>query len=268
MTPGERARALVTGLLAGAFGGMFGVGGGVILIPLLTAWLGATQHQAHGTSLAVTGITALASLVIYAANHNVDWRTAAVVGVGSALTARYGARLASRVSAPNLKRAFAAFLLVVGIRLLWNPTPSAVAIVSGPAAIAAGLALGAGIGLLAGFMGVGGGALAVPGFALLLGMPQHLAQGTSLAVMLVTAPVGTIENLRLGNVLVRLLAMLAIGAAVGGVLTSLVVQGLPREVLTRGFGLFLILNAGLTWWSASRMKPAPAATAAARGGTP
>lgn len=268
MTPGERVRALVTGLLAGAFGGLFGVGGGIILIPLLTLWLGATQHQAHGTSLAVTGITALASLAIYAAHHNVDWRTAAVVGIGSALTARYGARYAARVSAPNLKRAFAAFLLVVGIRLLWSPAPPAVAMVSGAAAIAANLALGAAIGLIAGFMGVGGGILAVPGFALLLGMPQQLAQGTSLAVILVTAPVGTIENLRLGNVLVRLLAMLAVGAAIGAALASLVVQGLPRELLTRGFGAFQIVNAALTWWSASRMKPAAAAAGTAPGRTP
>lgn len=268
MAPGERARALVTGLLAGTFGGMFGVGGGIILIPLLTAWLGATQHRAHGTSLAVTGITALASLAIYAVNHNVEWRTAALVGIGSALTARYGARFASRVSAPNLKRAFAVFLLLVGMRLLWDPAPAAVAVVSGPAAIAVDVALGAAIGLLAGFMGVGGGILAVPGFALLFGMPQQLAQGTSLAVILVTAPVGTIENLRLGNVLVRLLAMLAIGAAVGAVFASLVVQRMPSEALTRGFAVFQVLTAGLTWWSASRMKPVPATPGTAPGRSP
>lgn len=254
MSRGERARALVTGLLAGAFGGLFGVGGGIILIPLLTGWLRATQHQAHGTSLAVTGVTALASLAIYAAYGDVDWRTAAVVGLSSALTARYGARLAARTSAPNLKRAFAVFLLVVGVRLLWNPAPPTVALVSGWAAIAVDLALGVGIGLIAGFMGVGGGILAVPGFGMLLGMPQQLAQGTSLAVILVTAPAGTLENLRLGNVLVRLLPMLAIGAAAGGAIAALTVQRVPQEWLTRAFGAFQIANAALTWWSAARIR--------------
>src|SRR6185503_10749222 len=113
MTRSERVPALVTGFLAGASGGLFGVGGAIVMIPMLTGWLRATQHQAHGTSLAVTGITALASVAIYASHGNVDWKTAAVVAIGSAVTARVGARLASRMSAQNLKRAFAIFLLVV-----------------------------------------------------------------------------------------------------------------------------------------------------------
>lgn len=259
MTASDHARGLVTGLLAGAFGGLFGVGGGIIMVPLLIAWFHATQHRAHGTSLAVVGVTAVSSLAVYAIHSNVDWRTAAVVGIASALTARLGARLAGRVSAPNLRRAFALLLLAVGIRLLWNPTPTPVAVVEGAAAVAVDLALGAGVGLVAGFMGVGGGILAVPGFALLLGMPQQLAQGTSLAVILVAAPVGTIEHLRLGNVLVRPLPTLAVGAAAGAALAALVVQSLPREALTRSFAVFQIVSSGFTWWSASRMKPAVAA---------
>ncbi len=140
------------------------------------------------------------------------------------------------MSAPDLKRAFAVFIFVVGVKLLWSPAPPAAALVTGVAALAADFALGLAIGLVAGFMGVGGGVLAVPGFAMLLGMPQQLAQGTSLAVILVTSPVGTIENLRLGDVLVRLLAMLAVGAAIGGALASLVVQNVPRDLLARSLG--------------------------------
>ena len=94
---------------------------------------------------------------------------------------------------------------------------------------------------------------------MLLGMPQQLAQGTSLAVILVTSPVGTIENLRLGNVLVRLLAMLAVGAAIGGALASLVVQNVPRDLLARSFGVFQIVSAALTWRAAAKMKRPTAA---------
>lgn len=262
MTVRGRALALAAGTVAGAFGGLFGVGGGIVLIPILTGWFRATQHQAHGTSLAVVGITALASLPLYALHGNVEWATAGVVGLASVFTARAGARLAARVPARNLRRGFAVFLLLVGARLLWDPSPARVAMVHGYAAIATDLGIGALVGLIAGFMGVGGGILAVPAFKLLFGMTQQLAQGTSLAVILVTAPAGTLENLRLRNVLLPMLPPLAVGAALGGLLASWVVQDVPRGALTRGFAVFQIANAAFLWWTAGRMKPAPAAAPA------
>lgn len=253
MSPGLRARALVAGLVAGLAGGLFGVGGGIIMVPLLTAWLGATQHQAHGTSLAVIGATAVASLVVYGAHANVAWLTAALVGAASALSARHGARLASRLSSRHLAIAFATFLVLVAARMLWRPAAGApAAALAGPAAIALDLGLGVAVGLLSGFMGVGGGILAVPAFTLLLGMPQQMAQGTSLAVILVTAPAGALEHARRGNVLGRLVGWMALGAAAGGILTSWAVQGLPREALGRAFALFLLANAAHTAWRAGR----------------
>lgn len=257
MTVAERSRALVTGLLAGALGGLFGVGGGIFMIPLLTGWLGATQHQAHGTSLAVIGFTALAALGVYGPHANVAWATAGLVGLASVFTARYGARLAARTSTLHLKRAFAVLLFAVGLRMLWHPAPGAGALVpEGAIAVGFDLALGACVGLLAGYMGVGGGVLAVPAFTLLLGMPQQLAQGTSLAVILVAAPAGALEHHRLGNVTWRLVGWLAVGAALGSVGASALVQRVPAASLTRAFALFQLVNAATTWWRAGRAKPA------------
>ena len=256
MTVAERSRALLTGLLAGVFGGMFGVGGGIFMVPLLTGWLGATQHQAHGTSLAVIGFTALAALNVYGAHGNVAWATAALVGLGSVFTARYGARLAARVSSTQLQRAFALLLLAVGIRMLWvSPHATTPALHGGVLALALDLALGACTGLLSGFMGVGGGLIAVPAFTLLLGMPQQLAQGTSLAVILVTAPAGALEHHRLGNVLWRLVGWLAVGAVAGGVAASALIQGTPSTLLTRAFAVFQIVNALATLWRSRRQTP-------------
>ena len=249
----EIAVALLTGVAAGLAGGLFGVGGGIVLVPLLTGALRLTQHQAHGTSLAAIGATAVASLFVYGAHGHVAWGTAVLVGLASVLTARYGARLAARTSSRDLRRAFALLLVLVALRLLWRPPAGAGSPFHGPvAAVAFDLLLGAAVGLLAGFMGVGGGVIAVPAFALVLGMPQAMAQGTSLAVILVTAPAGAIEHHRHGNVCLRLVPWLAAGAIVGGPAAAWLAQWLPQAVLVRAFAVFLLANALHLWIRSGR----------------
>jgi hypothetical protein len=259
----DRALAFAGGLVAGVAGGLFGVGGGVLLIPILTGAFALTQHQAHGTSLAVIGGTAIAGLAVYGPRGEVAWLTAALVGLASALAAPHGARLARRTSPRGLTLAFAAFLVLVAARLLWSvPPAAATALAHGAAGVALDLALGAAVGLLAGFMGVGGGILAVPAFTLLLGMSQQAAQGTSLAVILVTAPAGAVEHLRHGNVVLRLVPWMALGAVAGAPLASALALALPHAALTRAFAVFLLANALHTAWRASRT---PAAAPAPRG---
>ena len=265
MATREHVTALLVGVAAGLAGGLFGVGGGIVLVPLLTGVLCLSQHQAHGTSLAAIGATALTSLVVYGMHGNVAWGTAALVGGASMLTARYGARLAARTSTRDLKRSFALFLLLVALRLLWK-APAATGSPFHGVALAVGfdLLLGATVGLLAGFMGVGGGLLAVPAFALVLGMSQQAAQGTSLAVILVTAPAGAFEHHRHGNVALRLVPWLALGAAAGGPAASWLAQWLPQTVLARAFAVFLLANVIHLWMkSGSGEKPRPTREGAA-----
>jgi uncharacterized membrane protein YfcA len=255
MTARDHAGAALAGVGAGLAGGLFGVGGGIVLVPLLTGAFKLTQHQAHGTSLAAIGATALASLFVYGAHGNVAWSTAALVAISSVVAARYGARWASRISRRALARAFAIFMVAVAVRLLWRaPSGSGAALVHGWTGLGLDLVLGVAVGLLAGFMGVGGGLIAVPAFTLLLGMTQTAAQGTSLAVILVTAPAGAIEHARHGNLVGRLIPGLAIGAAVGGPLGAWIVQGLSHDILVRAFAVFLLANGAYSWYS-SRHQP-------------
>ncbi len=256
MAAREHVTALLVGVAAGLAGGLFGVGGGILLVPLLTGVLCLSQHQAHGTSLAAIGATALASLLVYGTHGHVDWGTAALVGAASMLTARYGARLAARTSRRNLRRAFALLLVFVALRLLWKAPAAAGSPFHGVVpAVGFDLLLGAAIGLLAGFMGVGGGLLAVPAFALVLGMTQQTAQGTSLAVILLTAPAGAFEHHRHGNVSLRLVPALALGAAAGGPAASWLAQWLPQAVLARAFAVFLLANVVHLWARAGRGAP-------------
>jgi hypothetical protein len=265
VTARDRLWALLAGILAGIAGGLFGVGGGIVIIPILTAAFGFTQHQAHGTSLAVIGFTALFSIIVYGAFANVAWVTAAIVGAASLVTARYGARLATRLSQRALARVFAVFLLLVALRLLLWTQPSGLgaALTRGVSGVAFDLTLGLAVGIVSGMMGVGGGVLVVPALVLLVGMTQQRAQGTSLAVILLAAPAGALEHARHGNVVKRLVPMLAVGTALGGVLASLGAQHVPKAQLTRAFALFLLVNAVITWTRSSRKPGRPAAATAA-----
>ncbi|TMQ71735.1 MAG: sulfite exporter TauE/SafE family protein [Candidatus Eisenbacteria bacterium] len=248
MRASDRVQGLIGGALAGLASGLFGVGGGLLLVPILTRRFHCSQHQAHGTSLAVIGLTALAGVVVYAWNGHVQWTTAAGVALASAVTARFGARLATRLSSIGLARAFALFLVAVAIRLLLKtPNPSPVSFHHGWLGFGIDLALGSAVGILAGFMGVGGGILAVPVFTLALGMTQQAAQGTSLAVIMVSGPAGTFEHARHGNVVWNLVPALALGSLVGAPLSSWAAQLIPQVVLVRSFAVFLIVNAVLTW---------------------
>ena len=253
MARGEHLRALLVGAVTGIAGGFFGVGGGAVMVPMLTTGLALTQHQAHGTSLATIGFMALVSIAVYATHGNVDWITAALIAVTSVITARYGARLAQRTSPRRLTQFFAVFLMILAVRLLgWAPEHAIRPVDAGTARVILLLVLGPVVGLLAGYMGVGGGILLVPALTMLVGAPQHLAQGTSLAVILAAAPAGAIEHARHGNVVGRLVPRLAIGAAVGGILASLVAQRVSSGSLTRAFGVFLLVNSIYAWVRARR----------------
>jgi uncharacterized membrane protein YfcA len=213
------------------------------MIPVFISVFRLTQHQAHGTSLAVIGAASVVAFTVYALHGNVAWITALAVGLVSAFTARIGARLATRTSAKRLGIAFAVFIAAIGVRLLWGLPPAGAARVAAAWTLPVDLLVGAAVGVLAGYMGVGGGILAVPAFTLLLGMPQQLAQGTSLGVILLTAPSGALEHHRAGNVVTRLIGPCALGAALGGLIASTWVQGLRGETVTRAFALFLLANA-------------------------
>lgn len=110
-------RAGLLGLSAGFIGGLFGVGGGLVIVPGLVLWLGATQHRAHATSLAAIVVSASAGLVPFGIGGEVDWATAGVVALGAIVGAFVGARTAHRIPAVWLARAFVALVLVSAVRL-------------------------------------------------------------------------------------------------------------------------------------------------------
>lgn len=111
---------IVIGLLAGMFSGLLGVGGGVIMIPMMVFALGFTQHEAQGTSLAVLAVpvTLIAAYNYYEAGH-VDWKYAAVIAVTFVIGAYFGSKLAISIDQALLKKIFGIVLIIVAIRLIF-----------------------------------------------------------------------------------------------------------------------------------------------------
>ncbi|MDJ0664108.1 MAG: sulfite exporter TauE/SafE family protein [Acidimicrobiia bacterium] len=112
------ARALAIGLTAGIVGGLFGVGGGIIVVPGLVLWLGFTQHRASGTSVATIIASAGAALIAFALDGSVDWSAAPAITLGAIFGAALGARLLHRIPARNLTRAFSLLLFVAALRMI------------------------------------------------------------------------------------------------------------------------------------------------------
>lgn len=111
-------KLIAVGLVAGLFSALFGVGGGIVIVPLLILLLGFDGKVASGTSLAAIGITALAGSILYAAEGHVEVGHAALVGLPAAAGAIVGTTVQQRVSARALALAFAALLTVIAFWLL------------------------------------------------------------------------------------------------------------------------------------------------------
>lgn len=233
-------RAFIIGLIGGSFGGLVGLGGGVVMVPLFTLWAGLSQHEAHGTSLTAIIVTGTVGAWLYGNHGHVSWWSAGWLAGASVVASFVTAHYASRIPGTKLRKFFGAFLLVVAVMLLARdhlPLPE-----GGQARplIWVLLAIGAFAGAIAGLLGVGGGVLIVPLLVLGTGLDQHVAQGTSLAAMILTGVTATLVYARHGHfrkdILVTLLPGVVLGSWIGGHGAI----GIPGPSLRVVFALILI----------------------------
>lgn len=110
--------SVVVGAAAGMIAGLTGIGGGMLLVPLLAGVLLLEQHQAHGTSLAVIFPIGVAGLIAYAIQGNIDWVFVLVLATGSLVGVVLGAKLMMRMRARHLRWLFSALIVVLGILMV------------------------------------------------------------------------------------------------------------------------------------------------------
>jgi uncharacterized membrane protein YfcA len=109
---------LTAGAGAGMLAGFLGIGGGIILVPVMTGFLWLDQHKAHGTSLAIIVPIAIAGTVIYALRGDINWALVATIGSGSVVGAIVGAKLMMKVPAHRLRQVFGVYTIAIAILLL------------------------------------------------------------------------------------------------------------------------------------------------------
>ncbi|MEJ5226555.1 sulfite exporter TauE/SafE family protein [Thermodesulfovibrio sp.] len=234
--------SLWIGLLAGCFGGLVGLGGGVVMIPLMVAVLKITQHKAHGTSLFALVFTGITGAVTYGMKGSVDVIASVILAITAIFTARAGAKFAHSLPEWKLKRAFGGFLIFAALILLLKPYLASLYHFEfeGYLKIITLLIVGIFAGFLAGMMGIGGGTVMVPALVLILNYGQHIAQGTSLLCMVPAGAVGAYTHLKLGNVIKGLLPGLIIGIIAGTYIGSTIAHFLSEGNLRVIFAIIII----------------------------
>jgi uncharacterized protein len=233
--------SFLIGLIAGIFGGLVGLGGGVVMIPLMVGFMKLTQHKAHGTSLVALVFTGISGAITYALKGSIDITASLLIATTAIFTARAGAHYAHALPEWKLKRAFGIFLIFVSVLLLLKPYLSlSTGSVSASVKIIILLATGIFTGFLSGMMGVGGGTIMVPAMVLLAGIGQHTAQGISLLAMVPAGGVGAFTHWKLGNVTANLLIGLVPGILIGTYAGGTLAHLLPDNTLRIIFAAVLI----------------------------
>lgn len=220
-SPVRRYLALaLVGAVGGLLSGAFGVGGGIVMVPLLIWLAGFDQRHAAATSLVAIVPTAIAGSASYLAQGEVNLIAGALVAAGGIAGSILGTRLLKRLPLGWLRWLFIALLIIVAVQTVLEPPSRGGALELTPWTIVGLVVLGIVMGVAAGLFGIGGGVIAVPVLIAVFGMSDLLAKGTSLLAMIPTATTGSIANLR--NGLVRLsdglvAGVFATGASFGGV---------------------------------------------------
>jgi uncharacterized membrane protein YfcA len=118
MPAGRLVKLSAIGTVAGLFSGLFGVGGGIVIVPLLILWFGYREHLATGTSLAAIGVIAVFAVAAHGAYGKVDVAKGLLVGLPGVVGVLAGTSLQQRISDRTISLMFSALLVAVAVELL------------------------------------------------------------------------------------------------------------------------------------------------------
>ena len=250
---------LLVGLGAGILSGIFGVGGGILIVPGLVFFAKMDQRRAHGTSLAAVLPISIASLVTYWSHDHVDWHVALWLAIGAVGGAILGTKLLKTARHDVLSYGFAVLLIMSAVRLYWTSSADGRTDLTVVAAIAL-VMIGVATGTLAGLLGVGGGVIMIPAMVLLLGETNVLAKGTSLAVIIPTSITGTIRNRKTANVDVKAAVVVGLSGIVSAVVGASLAADMSESLSNALFATLLLVVAAQMIYRERRVRSSSAPT--------
>lgn len=224
--------SFVAGLVLGALGG----GGSILMVPILAYAVGLGAKEAIAGSLAVVLVTSIAALATHARGGRVAWRTGALFGAGGMAGAFGAGRLSGELPSSVLIVVLALAMLgaasaMIRARVAAEPTVAA----PDPRPLRA-MAYGLSVGVITGLVGAGGGFVVVPTLVLVAGMSMSRAVGTSLLVIVMQSAAGLAAHLGSAHLTLEVTGPVALAAAIGSVVGSVVTARLPQQTLRRAFG--------------------------------
>ncbi len=255
----------VGGFAAGFVAGFLGIGGGLVMVPMLLCLFRFPVKRAVGTSLVVVAAVSLAGVLseMVVKGSNIHWGTAGALTLASLAGSRLGGQALPFLPDKFLRRLFAALLVFAAYRMLALATGArgSSAGILADHTVLGGLAVVV-VGMAAGcssvWFGLGGGLIMVPAFSLLFGgFPFHAARATALVQILPTSVFGACQHRRLGTVdfdSARRLIPSGLVGAIFGVFTANRMPARPCQILFAGF---LVMAAVRLVWSSRSSEPAP-----------
>ena len=241
MPPTPRLFAFIgIGLVVGFMSGLFGVGGGVLIVPALVLLLHFDQKVATGTSLLAVAPIAVVGTIAYSVEGHIDWVVSLFLAIGMVAGGVLGTWLLHRMPTIVLSWIFVAVLVVIAIRMFFADPERGAPNPIDPIDIVLLIAIGFVVGTLSGLLGVGGGIVIVPTLIVLFGLDDLFAKGASLVALLPNAVTASVLNLRRRNG--DLVGAVAIGLA--GAATTwpgmLLAEFLDPQLASVLFAVFLL----------------------------
>lgn len=233
---------LCLGVAFGAFGGLFGVGGGIIAIPMLVLLFGMKEQAAQGTALVMMLPTVLLGFWKYQRRNSIDLRMAGLLAATAVTATYFAAQTANALSSGVLRAAFGGFLVLVSVYVAWKAlrrTDSQQA--HWKLRWTWSWLVGVTGGLLSGLFGVGGATIAPPALTTFFGLSQTAAQGLALAMIAPGVVVALVVYARAGAVHWSSGLAMAAGSLIAvpiGVAAAHKLKGEKLRLLFCGFLIF------------------------------
>jgi uncharacterized membrane protein YfcA len=239
--------------LLGAIGiglslGLTGAGGSILTLPVLVYLAGVPPREAVGLSLLIVGSAALTGAIQRARAGEMHLKAAGMFVISGMSGAYLGSKLTHLLSPEALMMSFAALMAAVAVKMLLpaqstiQPAPECKPLRC--------LMAGLGVGVLTGFLGVGGGFLLMPALVKFARLPIRMATGTSLAIISCNSAAGFLSHLDDAAVPWSLALWFSLIAAAGVLVGGKMASKLPEKQLKRAFGLLVLATAVFVLWKA------------------